>query len=339
LLIYNDDMHDFLKISHHQYSGKLRPHEHTSYIPLAALVIIVGTLLAVFSFSSFVGASTPYTGPEAGSIGLTGTMPAAPPKVAATITKPVNGQHFTTTPITVSGSCPTGTLVEIYKNDIFAGSTPCESNGTYSLQIDLLFGQNNLKAQVYDVLNQAGPESNTVSVFYDVSFPVAAPTSFFNFSGAQLILSTDAAFRGSFPNQALNVPITVIGGTAPFAINVQWGDGTNDIVSRSDNNTFNMSHVYKKPGTYKIVIQGTDSKKLVAYLSVAAIINGKPGLITSTESKPPTNKLFILWPILAVAASLVFSFWMGEQREKKILGAGVKATPAIGAVPQPSTQT
>jgi hypothetical protein len=328
-------MHGHLKISHHEFSLKLRSHEHTSYLPLAILVFAAGVFLATFSIKPNANAATPYTGPEAGSIGLTGIMPSKPPKTAATITKPFNGQHFTSTPITVSGSCPAGTLVEIYKNDIFAGSTPCESGGTFSLQIDLLFGQNNLKAQVYDVLNQAGPESSTVSVFYDASFPVAAPSSFFDFAGDQLILNTDAAYRGSFPNQPLNIPITVIGGTSPFAINVQWGDGTNDIVARSDNTTFNISHTYKKPGTYKIVIQGTDSKKLVAYLSVAAIINGKPDVLASTASKPPTSKLFILWPILAVAATMVFSFWMGEQREKKILGgSGAAKTPAIGTMVQ-----
>jgi hypothetical protein len=327
-------MYGHLKLSHHQYSGQLRPHEHTSYVPLALLVFGVGVLLAAFSIKSFANAATPYSGPEAGSIGLTGKMPISPPKTAATITKPSNGQHFSSTPITVAGTCPKDTLVEIYKNDIFAGSTPCEGNGAFSIEIDLLFGQNALRARVYDVLNQAGPESNTVTVFYDVSFPVAAPTSFFDFSGAQLILNTDAAYRGSFPGQALNVPITVIGGTPPFAINIQWGDGTNDVISRSDNNTFNMSHTYKKPGTYKITIQGTDSKKLVAYLNVAAIINGKPDILASTETKPPVNKLFILWPILAIAATLVFSFWMGEQREKRVLGNAAHLTPAIGTAPQ-----
>jgi hypothetical protein len=333
-------MYRHLKISHHSYSLKLRPHEHTSYLPLAILVFVVGVLLTAFSLNKpYANAATPYTGPESGSIGLTGIMPSKPPKTGATITKPSNGQHFTATPITVAGTCPSATLVEIYKNDIFAGSTPCENNGTFTLQIDLLFGQNNLKAQVFDVLNQAGPDSNIVSIFYDVSFPVAAPSSFFDFSGAQLILNTDAAYRGSFPNQALNVPITVIGGTGPYAINVQWGDGSNDIVSRNDNSTFNMTHVYKKPGTYKIVIQGTDSKKLVAYLSVAAIVNGKPDVLAASTSSPPTNKLFILWPILAIAATMVISFWMGEQREKKVLGGNAASkTPAIGTMAQQSPQ-
>lgn len=328
-------MYGHLKLSHPSYSGQLRPHEHTSYLPLALLVLVVGVILSGLSFYSFANAATPYNGPEAGSIGLTGTMPAPPPKVAATISSPANGQHFTTSPITVKGTCPKGTLVEIYKNNIFAGSTPCEDDGTFSIQIDLLFGQNILKAQVYDALNQAGPESVTVTVFYDSSLAKAAPATFLNLTGSQLLINTDAAFRGTFPNQALNVPITIIGGTAPYAINVQWGDGTNQLISRSDNTTFNATHVYKKPGTYKITLQATDSKGLVAFLTVAAIINGKPDVIAaSTSSKPPVNKLLVLWPLFAIIATAVISFWIGERREKKILGANKVPTPAFGTIAQ-----
>src|SRR5665213_86536 len=141
-------MQSKLKISHHKHSGRLRPHEHTSYIPLAFLVLAVGGILAAFSLST-VSASDPP--PQSGSVGLTGTVPAAPPKTAATITSPKAQQHFTTSPITISGTCPSGTLVEVYKNNIFAGSTPCGNNGSYSVQVDLLYGQNSLTVQVYDV--------------------------------------------------------------------------------------------------------------------------------------------------------------------------------------------
>lgn len=326
-----------LKISPHYHSGQLRPHEHTSYIPLAFLVFVAGALLAALSFSTFADAATPYDGPEAGSIGLTGVMPAAPPKVAATISTPANGQHFSTSPITVSGTCPKGTLIEIFKNNIFAGSTTCDNNGSYSLQIDLLFGKNVLKAQVYDALNQSGPESVSITVFYDASLAQAAPATFLNLTGAQLLLSTDAAFRGNFPNQPLNVPITVIGGTAPFAINVQWGDGSNQVISRSNNTTFNATHAYKKPGTYKITLQGSDSNQLVAFLTVAAIINGKPDVLAGSTTEPPVNKFLVLWPALAIVATMVGSFWMGEKREKKILGAGKPQTPAFGTMAHPPT--
>jgi hypothetical protein len=207
-------MYGHLKISTNEHSGKLRPHEHTSYLPLAILIFIVGLLLALFSLKPNANAATPYTGPEAGSIGLTGAMPAKPPQTAATITKPGNGQHFSSTPITVSGTCPKDTLWRYIRMIFLPVQHHVKQRRIFSRD-RFLFGQNSLKAQVYDVLNQAGPESNTVTVFYDVSFPVAAPTSFFDFSGAQLILIHRRCLPRELSGTALNVPITIIGGTPP----------------------------------------------------------------------------------------------------------------------------
>lgn len=328
-------MYGPLKLSHHSHTGKRRPHEHTSYLPLALMVLLTGVILALFTLNS-AHADTPYTTPGAGSIGLTGVMPGPPPNVAAIITSPANGQHFTSSPVTVKGTCPDNDLVEIFKNDIFAGSAIC-SNGAFSVQIQPLFGKNSLTAQVFDSLNQSGPMSKAVIIYYDYSVSPAAPTSFLNFTGSQLILETDAVFRGSFPKQQMNVPVTVIGGTAPFAINVQWGDDSNSVIARGNNTTFNASHAYSQPGTYKITLQGTDSKNLVAFLTVAAIINGQPaGVSASVNSPKSMNKYFVLWPLLAIAATAVLSFWIGERREKKIMRKlQPPATPAFGSAPPP----
>lgn len=313
-------MYGWLKISHHKHSGRLRPHEHTSYLPLALLVLVVGLVLGVCSVSRTAGASP---GPAAGSIGLTGTVPKAAPTVAATITSPRQGQHFSTTPVTIAGACTPKTLVEVYKNDIFAGSGPCSDSGSYSFEVDLLIGKNVLVARVYDVLNQAGPDSSPVTAYYDAVPPQSASLDLLNFSGAQLLLNTDAVFRGVFPGQLLNVPVSIIGGTPPYAVNVQWGDSSNSVIARNDNVSFNAGHTYHKPGTYQITIQASDSQGRVAFLMVAAVVNGQPGGITpvSSISKTPGNKLLMLWPLYAVLVTLVVSFWVGEQREKHILRA------------------
>lgn len=325
----------YLKISHHEHTGRLRPHEHTSYLPLAFLSLMVGVALAAYTVTS--SAQTPP--PEPSSISLTGTVPAPPPKEKAVIEKPVNGQRFTTSPINVSGTCPSGTLVQIFKNNIFAGSTPCEDNETFSLDADLLFGENVLKAQVFDALNQAGPESDPVTIFYDAAISAPAPSSFIDLIGTQLILNTDAAFRGIFPKQKFNVPITVIGGTPPHAINVQWGDSTNDVIARSDNNTFNISHSYEKPGTYKIIIQGKDSKDLAAFLTVAAIVNGELEPIAVSSTTPTTNKLFMLWPLYAIGTTAMFSFWLGERREKRLLSSKFNPSASnFSVLPHPPAQ-
>lgn len=313
-------MRDWLKISHHEHTGRLRPHEHTSYIPLAILLIVVGLVIGGCSVSLVSGASP---GPQAGSIGLTGTVPRPAPTVAARITSPSNGQHFNTSPVTISGTCPSNTLIEVFKNDIFAGSSPCSNSGTFSFSIDLLIGQNSLVARDYDVLNQAGPDSNSINVYYDALPPQSASLASLNFSGSQLLLNTDAVYRGTFPGQLLNVPISIIGGTPPYAINVQWGDTSNKVLARNDNITFNAGHTYQKPGTYGIDIQASDAQNRVAFLTVAAIINGQPGVIGATNktNTKPENKLLVIWPLYAVSITLVVSFWLGENRERKILEA------------------
>ena len=308
-------MLNWLNLSHHKYSGRLRPHEHTSYLPLGLMLVLVGFALTVYT----AAASSP--GPESSSIGLTGSMPGKAPTVAAVITSPKDQQHFTTSPVVFSGTCPAQTLVEMFKNDIFAGSTVCSDTGTFSLNIDLLIGKNVVIARVYDVLNQPGPDSASVTVFYDALPAQSDPLTSLDFGGAQLLLSTDAFFRGTFPQQELTIPISILGGTPPYAVNVQWGDSNNNVVPRNDNITFKVGHVYLKAGTYQISIQATDAESRVAFLTVASIVNGQPDITAATtvSSNPAINQLLILWPLYAGTFAVVISFWFGERREKHIL--------------------
>ena len=304
----------WLKISHHTHSGRLRPHEHTSYLPLGLLLLIVGFILLAYTAS----AASP--GPEGSSVGLNGVMPGKAPTVAAVIQSPTNQQRFSESPITFSGTCPKDTLVELFKNDIFAGSTTCTNAGTFSLEIDLLIGQNIMVARVYDALNQPGPDSNTVIVFYDALPPQAGALAPLDFGGAQLLLNTDAVFRGVFPEKELSIPIDILGGIPPYAVNVQWGDSTNKVVPRNNNDTFRVGHTYKKPGTYQITIQASDAGGRVAFLTVASIVNGQPPVVANTTAAAEvTNRLLLLWPLYASAFAVVISFWLGERREKQIL--------------------
>ena len=307
-----------LKLIHHSHSGKLRPHTHTSYLPLAVLLLVVGLLLSVYT--SY--AARP--GPDAGSIGIVGTVPAKPPTTAPTIDSPKSGARFSTGPVPVSGTCLKNTLVELFKNNIFAGSIPCESNGKYNIDIDLLIGQNTLMARVYDDLNQPSPDSNKPNVFYDALPAQSGPLTSLDFGGAQLLLNTDAVFRGIFPNEQLNIPIDILGGTPPYAINVQWGDSSNKIVPRANNQSFTVGHVYKKPGTYQISIQSSDANGRVAFMTVAAIVNGQPSTVAATNGQTavPTSvvaQLLTLWPLYTSLVAIAASFWFGEQREKRIL--------------------
>ena len=310
-----------LSLIHHRHSGKLRPHEHTSYLPLGILLLVVGLLLGVYT--SY--AASP--GPESGSVGLTGIVPGKPPTVAPTIDTPRSGERFSTTPVAVTGSCPKGTLVEVFKNNIFAGSIPCQNDGRYSMDIDLLIGANILLARVYDDLNQAGPDSNKPTVYYDALPAQAGPLTSLDFGGAQMLLNTDAVFRGVFPNHEMNMPIDILGGTPPYAINVQWGDSSNKVVPRGNNQSFTIGHIYSKPGTYQIRIQGSDANGRVAFMTVAAIVNGQPSALSGDSDGTPVSsgtltRLLTLWPLYTSVVAIAVSFWLGERREKYVLTHG-----------------
>jgi hypothetical protein len=307
----------WLKLSHVAHTARLRPHEHTSYVPLGILLLVVGLSLIAYT----AAATSP--GPEGGSISLSGTVPSAPPTVAAKITQPKDQQHFNASPVTFTGTCPLNTLIEIYKNDIFAGSTNCSTAGSFSVDVDLLFGQNTIIARDYDALNQPGPDSAPVTVFYDVLPAQSGALTPIDFGGSQLLLNTDAVFRGTFPGQELSMPLDILGGTPPYAVNIQWGDTNNKVVPRNSNATFNVGHTYSKPGTYQITVQATDAAGRVAFITVASIVNGQPSTTTGTGSTSTpastTNELLVLWPLYTSAIGILGSFWLGERREKQIL--------------------
>ena len=324
---YNSSVHQYLKLLPHHHTGRLRPHSHTSYLGLGGCLLLIGAMLLQLSAASLASASP---GPQSGSIGITGKLPAQPPVNAPTISQPINDKHFTTSPIIVAGTCQINTIVEVFKSDIFAGSTPCSPTGTYAMSIDLLYGQNVLVARVYDALDQPGPDSTTVTVFYDAVAPQSIALSSNNFFDRQLLIQADAAYRGTFPGQQLNLGLTLLGGQAPFAVNIQWGDNANTVVSRTDNLSFTIGHTYQKPGTYPITIQASDAQNHVAFLQIAAIINGPvSGAGTTNGSSDGSDSgssgavgrslIVTLWPLYAVIVAIVIGFWLGEMREKRVL--------------------
>jgi hypothetical protein len=271
---------------------------------LAATLLIPITALAM---AGPVMAAPPPQNPQTGSVGLQGEIPANPPTQGATITVPGNGQNFTTIPITVAGSCPNGLLVEIYKNNVFAGSTNC-NGGSFSLQIDLFDGKNDLVARVYDNLNQPGPDSNTVSVNFNANKPSPGP---------RIFLTSAYAKRGALPGSSLSWPITLSGGVGPYAISIDWGDkSTPDLISRSTAGDLTVDHVYKQSGIFVVIMKATDVNGEVAFLQVVGVGNG-PIQQASTSSSNNTNVItkVIWWPLLVALIMIIIAFWLGRRNK------------------------
>lgn len=278
------------------------------------LCMVLVSMLAVFSiFAPNVvqAAAPPANNPQSGSTGLTGSIASEPPTRGATITTPTNGQTFTNLPITVSGLCPTGLLVKIFDNNVFMGSVMCV-NGSYSIQIDLFSGRNDLVARVYDALDQAGPDSNIVTVTFN--------DSQFNPGGGELLtLTSDFARRGANPSETLVWPIILSGGTGPYAISIDWGDNKpTDLMSLQFPGEFDIKHIYDTAGTYTITIKAVDKNGLTAYLQLVATANGAVSADARDDEDTPSiiTVTKVLWlPAALMLPMIALSFWLGRRYE------------------------
>lgn len=249
--------------------------------------------------------------PQSGSIGVEGTIPTAPPSKAPTITTPRSGQSFTGIPITVAGLCTSGLLVKIFANNVFVGSAQCV-DGSYSLQVDLFGGRNDLVARAFDALDQPSPDSNIVTVTFDESQ--------FNQTGNNLLLLTsNYAKRGANPGDILTWPVILSGGAGPYAISVDWGDSKPaDLKSVQLPGTIDLSHIYDSAGVYSITVRATDKNGLIAFLQLVGVANGAVTSNAPGKNNTPTTKTVtkVLWlPAALVMALLPAAFWLGRRYE------------------------
>jgi hypothetical protein len=278
-----------------------------------ALPVSIGVcLLALFVLIRPAAALTPLPTPDPkpGSFGLEATKTQPAPTQGATITTPGNGASFATSPITVNGICQTDLLVQVYDNGVMVGSVMCKG-GSFSLQVSLFAGTNELTAIVYDDLEQAGPVSNSVTVTY-------TDTSFKAF-GASITLTSSYGRRSAPTGTQLSWPLQLSGGTGPYAFSIDWGDGSAaELKSQALAGVVTIAHMYKQAGVYQVNIKVTDVNGVSAFLQVVALASGKvDGTTSSTVTKPDTTvSTKVLWiPALVALASLIPTFWLGRRSQ------------------------
>ena len=277
-------------------------------LPSVRTPLLAG-IAALIVFGAPAAALVPPPGPAGGSLGLEATIPSAPPAQAATIATPRDGTTVTDIPITVSGLCSTGLLVKVFANNVFVGSVMC-AGGSYQLKADLFNGQNDLVARVYDALDQAGPDSNVARVtFNDAQFQ--------NF-GTRVEITSNYARRGANPGDELDWPVTLSGGTPPYAVSVDWGDGKGaDLMSAQFADTLTLKHTYAEAGTYNVVVKATDAKGTSAFLQLVGVANGavSANAGSANTGQTITRTVVVWWPAVACIPLIAVTFWLGRRHE------------------------
>lgn len=326
------------------------------------VVLCVGVLMG--GLSQVSSAAPP------NDIAVTASIIGPAPTTPATIDSPADGSRFTAKPITVSGSCPANTYVELIRNGIASGIAICQADLTYTILTDLFVGANALQSQVYNTTDVLGPISSTVTVYYDPPVPSqppvqpGTPTTGQPTTGQPQPTSggTTAPPRTSQPNQTLSVPplvlqtefnytghfvgnpaefkFTISGGRAPYAISIDWGDGTTKLLTVEQAGEFKVEHVYKNPGgfsgSYKITVSAADAAGNETILQTLTLIADKPvadgiGSIGNDGGGlgilPRFDRDFVvglIWSVYMLVVLMVLSFWLGERHEYHVLKANMR---------------
>ncbi len=250
--------------------------------------------------------------PKPGSFGLAASKTQAPPAQGATISTPGSGAGFSNSPITVTGICPNGLLVQLYDNGVMVGSSIC-NGGSFSMQVSLFAGANELAVTVYDDLGQAGPTSASVTVNY-------TDTSFSAF-GSLVTLTSSYGRRSAPAGSALTWPLQLSGGSGPYAFSIDWGDGSKpQLKSQAFTGVVPIDHPYKKAGIYSVSVTATDTNGVSAFLQVVAVSSGKVdatgtvgGDANGVAKVAPPQVLWV--PTIIMFILLVPTYWLGRRSQ------------------------
>jgi hypothetical protein len=275
-----------------------------------AAVFLIGVILV--PTHTFAITPLPDPSPVSNSYGLEATKLQPPPTTTATIVSPNNGASYTTSPIAVTGSCTTGLLVQVYDNGVLVGAINC-TTGSFSLQVTLFTGQNDIDAIQYDDLSQASPDSNHVMVTYN--------NADFSAFGTLITLTSDYGRRAADPGDTLTWPLLLSGGTAPYAFSIDWGDGgTPELKSQAQTGEVDISHVYNQSGIYHVTVKVTDVNGTTAFLQLVAVANGQPtgttiGSGSTKNGSANAATKVVWWPGAVCIILLLPTYWLGRRSE------------------------
>lgn len=333
------------KLAHHKHTFRLVHYKNTSHLALFIALLFLGFFL-ITSFSVVKS----YTSNGFVTIGATVNGP--PPTIGATITKPKNGERFSNNLIEVSGTCQNDTLVVLKNNNLVAGSANCTEASIFAIDIQLYIGANVLSALNYDNLNQPGPATPSVMVEYikdssqnnnEVIKPdIKAPDNPSNIpgiddkykqcsdykfgkmpTGGDTFINIICLPRLFMPNSEQSMGFLIWGGEPPYAVNIDWGDGSNPTLLTFDEPGYKVVNFsYKQPGLYSIIIRSSDKNHNKSTAQSATKVSGdsdKTNPITNIMNDINDVPLFkASVPLYLIAVAATVGFWIGDLFDRKV---------------------
>jgi hypothetical protein len=231
-------VHKHLKLQHRKHTGRVLHHRHTSYRALAVVFALAGiTMWGVGALQ------------RAAADALTSVL--------------------------VAGNCPVmapALTVVVLMDGKVAGSALCGANNDYALAVKLVAGSHKLVTQTYTVTGGQGPDSPAVTVAYQPKGGAATAKSALNTAGASSApaLVPDEPFYLVGADNAAEWNGKISGGTAPYRVTLDWGDGKRATYTTADAQ-LRYTHQYSGGTSHSITVAVADASNQFAQLQYAAV--------------------------------------------------------------------
>jgi len=297
-------VHHHLKLKHHRHTGRKLHHKHTSYRGLAVVLVLAGVVMVGTALVQHAAAS-------AFSVG--GTVAITPPKVSATITTPVAGATLTSQDELVAGTCPLVTphvAVVIKMDGNVAGSAMCDDNENFAMPLRFAAGVHTLVAQVFTLTGGQGPDSQPSTVTYKPARNTPAAPG--------ITASSEDAFSVIGGDQTAKWDGTISGGTAPYNVLINWGDG------HTDTHTVTLAsqhfdHHYDTVKSYNALVAISDADGHAVQLQYAAVSYTVPAPIAVVSNTSPlvTPTMAGLYGLFMTVVAVSGIFWLEAKHAAK----------------------
>lgn len=135
---------------------------------------------------------------------------------------------------------------------------------------------------------------------------------------APLTIHTSYRYQAHFQGEMWNWDVSVTGGTPPYSVTIDWGDGNKTNRTRDNSDLFTISHAYKNAGVYRPIIRvidgggKSDTASVLQLLAIVKATAGAPGAATTTPTTGIERYLWLIWPTYIAIVLMVLSFWLGE---------------------------
>ncbi len=268
------------------------------------------------------------------------------PTQAAVINTALNNVTVQNAAFLLSGTCQSLTptsVISVWRGATSLGSQVCTSN-SFSIQINLSEGANTLVVRTANVSNVYGPDSAPITV--TLRTPVVTPTpptqtppaattpgaanltssdntAFNNAAKSGLTITPPEPFSVLPTNNQVQLSFYIDGGSTPYTVELNWGDGTTETKVVEKPGTYTFTHQYRKSGNYTVKGRIKDVLGAVSELS-HAVVAVKPldkSVGVTTIQASPTKNTPITWlrqhALVVTVGSLVVgvalvAYWLGQ---------------------------